>query len=547
MILINNKNLQMKNKIVMLSTVLAVSLGSCTDNFEDINTNDTNFSNTSITQDFNQVKGPIKAMERGMYILVEDDWQGDIQFNLNADIFSGYMGTPHDFAGNSNNSTYALVDGWNNAEWIQKYQKEMYNAYTLEKLTKEKFSQYYAWSLVLKVYAMHKTTDYYGPIVYSGFGNADGTTPYDSQKAVYDQFFVELKTAVDILNVKLDAELKKDPKLKPSDVTFFASGDKTDGTTAQGKMLNWIKFANSLRLRLAMRISNIDPAKAKIEAEAALTGYGVINSNVDNMLYLAEHPVKTYTGPWADINAGGAITSIMNGYNDPRRAAFFKTTATGTYQGIRMGTLVDDNYRFAKADQFSKVGAIVENNMIPWFCAAESHFLRSEAALKGWNVGGTAQSFYESGIATSFAQVGAGSAATYTNNDDALTATADYKDPLNAANNIVAQNLVTVKWSDAATNEVKLQKIITQKWIAGFPDGQEAWAETRRTGYPKLFLPANNLSGGKIPAGTFVRRLNFNVNEKDNNAAGYAQGVALLGGVDTGATRLWWDTGVNKF
>jgi hypothetical protein len=255
--------------------------------------------------------------------------------------------------------------------------------------------------------------------------------------------------------------------------------------------------------------------------------------------------VKTYTGPWADINAGAAITSMMNGYNDPRRAAFFKTAKNGTYQGIRMGSLVNDDYRFAKQDQFSQVGAIVENGMIPWFNAAESHFLKAEGALKGWNVGGTAQSFYESGIATSFAQLNAGSAAAYTADDTSMPA--NFADPLNAVNNIAAQNLVTVKWSDAATNEVKLQKIITQKWIAGFPDGQEAWAETRRTGYPKLFLPVNNYSAGKIPAGTFVKRLNFPVNEKTSNPAGYAQGVQLLGGADTGGTKLWWDTGVNSF
>ncbi len=535
MILINDKNSQMKNKLLILGSVLALSLSSCTGDFEDINTNETGFSNEQLEQDFNQVKAPLKTMQRGMYILVADDWQGDIQFNLNADIFSGYMGTPHDFAGNSNNSTYALVDGWNGAEWVQKYQKEMVNAYNLEKLTKEKYPQFYAWSLILKVYAMHKTTDYYGPIVYSGFGNPDGSTPYDSQKAVYDQFFTELKTAIDILT----------PKAADASATFFAAGDATDGTTASGNIQKWVKFANSLRLRLALRISNVDPVKAKAEGEAALAGLGVITSNADNMAYIAEHPVKTYTGPWADINAGGAITSIMNGYNDPRRAVFFHQATGGVYQGIRMGTLVDANYRTAKADLFSKVGPIVENNLIPWFNASESYFLKAEAALKGWNVGGSAQSFYEAGIAVSFAQLAAGDASAYINDDTSMPA--NFTDPLNAANNIVAQNLVTVKWSESASNEVKLQKIITQKWIAGFPDGQEAWAETRRTGYPKLFLPANNFSGGKIPNGTFVRRLNFYVNEKTSNPTGYAQGVQLLGGPDTGATRLWWDTGVNKF
>ena len=314
MFLINNKNSQMKNKILMLGTVLAFSLGSCTGDFEDINTNDANFSNTQLEQDFNHVKAPIKKMERGMYILVADDWQGDIQFNLSADIFSGYMATPHDFAGNSNNSTYALSDGWNQAEWVQKYQNEMVYAYNLERATKDKYPQFYAWSLILKVYAMHKTTDYYGPIVYSGFGNPDGTTPYDSQQAVYNQFFTELKTATDILTAKVASGTK----------TFFPdASDPTDGTTAKGDIVKWIKFANSLRLRLAMRISNVDPVKAKTEGEAALAGYGVITSNADNVIYLADHPVATFSGPWADIVAGGALTTIMNGYNDPRRATFF--------------------------------------------------------------------------------------------------------------------------------------------------------------------------------------------------------------------------------
>lgn len=526
----------MKNKLLILGTFISLSLGSCTGDFENINTSDSNFSNAQLEQDFNHVKGPIKKMERSMYILVADDWQGDIQFNLSADIFSGYMATQHDFAGNSNNSTYALTDGWNQAEWVQKYQNEMVYAYNLEKLTKDKYPQFYAWSLILKVYAMHKTTDYYGPIVYSGFGNPDGSTPYDSQQAVYNQFFAELKTATDILNAKVAS----------GTTTFFPdANDKTDGTTAKGNIVKWIKFANSLRLRLAMRISNIDPAKAKTEGEAALTGYGVISSNDDNMLYLADHPVATFSGPWADIAAGGAITSIMNGYNDPRRAMFFKTAKNGTFQGIRMGSLVNDEYRFSKADQFSIIGPIVENGMIPWFCAAESHFLKSEGALKGWNVGGTAQSFYESGITTSFAQLSTSGVASYLSDDVSMPA--NFSDPLNAANNTAAQNLVTVKWSDAVSNEVKLQKIITQKWIAGFPDGQEAWADTRRTGYPKLFLPVNNYSAGKIPVGTFVKRLNFPVNEKTSNPMGYAKGLQLLGGPDTGGTKLWWDTGINKF
>jgi len=522
----------MKNKLLIFGVLLAVSFGSCTSDFNDINNNDANFTDEQLAQDFNNIKGPIQAMQRSMYTLVADGWQGDIQFNLNADMFSGYMATPHDFGGNSNNSTYALVDGWNGYAWENAYQKEMINAYNVERVAKNQYPQYYAWSLILKVYAMHKIADYYGPIVYTKFGTQEKTIPYDSQQEAYNQFFIDLKTAVDILKARETAD-------KP--FNYFVS---SDGTSAGGDYGKWIKFANSLRLRLALRISNIDPVKAKAEGEAAIAS-GVIESNADNIYYKGDHPVKTYTGPWYDIKLGASMESIMNGYADPRRAQFFHKTANGTYQGIRLGSLVNDDYRFVKEDQFSKIGAIVENGQIPWFVAAESHFLRAEAALRGWNAGGTADELYKSGIATSFAQHGAGDATVYTN-DNVLTAL-NFVDPIKSENNIAAVNNVTVAWNSGASNDVKLQKIMTQKWIAIFPDGQEAWAEVRRTGYPKTFLPTNNFSAGKIPAGTFVKRLNFPVSEKTSNPGGYEQGLAKLGGDDTGGTKLWWDTGVNQF
>ncbi|WP_431242275.1 SusD/RagB family nutrient-binding outer membrane lipoprotein [Flavobacterium sp. P21] len=94
----------------------------------------------------------------------------------------------------------------------------------------------------------------------------------------------------------------------------------------------------------------------------------------------------------------------------------------------------------------------------------------------------------------------------------------------------------------AATNEVKLQKIITQKWIAGFPEGQEAWSDYRRTGYPKLFPVIKNYSGGTISTQFGVRRINYVTSEKATNAGGVASGVAKLGGPDNGGTRVWWDT-----
>jgi hypothetical protein len=86
-----------------------------------------------------------------------------------------------------------------------------------------------------------------------------------------------------------------------------------------------------------------------------------------------------------------------------------------------------------------------------------------------------------------------------------------------------------------------MERIITQKWIAMFPEGQEAWTEYRRTGYPKLFPVVNNNSGGTISTDVQIRRLPFPQNEYNTNATEVNKAIQLLGGADNGGTRLWWD------
>ena len=100
---------------------------------------------------------------------------------------------------------------------------------------------------------------------------------------------------------------------------------------------------------------------------------------------------------------------------------------------------------------------------------------------------------------------------------------------------------VTIKWNEEAGFEENLERIITQKWIAIYPDGQEAWSEFRRTGYPKVFPVVKNNSGGTIDTNEQVRRIPFPSTEYRDNAANVTAAVALLGGDDNGGTHLWWD------
>ena len=106
---------------------------------------------------------------------------------------------------------------------------------------------------------------------------------------------------------------------------------------------------------------------------------------------------------------------------------------------------------------------------------------------------------------------------------------------------------ITIAWNESSTNEEKLERIITQKWIAMFPEGQEAWSEYRSTGYPKIFPVVSNQSGGTIDTNIQIRRIPFVDSENSTNGINVQKAKTLLKGPDNGGTRLWWDTGNTNF
>jgi hypothetical protein len=507
---------------------------SCTSNFDEINTNPNGITPKLFEQDFNHIKGGFAPMFNNIQVLTPE-WVYQLQQGLSSDIWSGYMATPTGFAGGINNTTYSLVDGWNVFGWDYAYSNVMFNAFDIANNSKGKYDQFYALSLILKVEGMHRVTDTWGPIIYSKFGSPETTIPYDSQEEVYNQMFSELDVAVTELTKRVDA----------GEATVFAS---TDLSGYKGDYKAWVKFANTLRLRLAMRIVKVSPALAKTEAEKAVAQkFGVFATNADLFKIVSPvytNPIATISGSWLDIRMSADMESILKGYQDPRIATYFDTSIQfpGQYKGVRTGIAIS-----GKGDHqdFSGVGSVVKSKETVLMTTAEAYFLRAEGALRGWNMNGTAQQLYEEGIKASFDQRGASGAAAYIA-DNVKTAVA-YVDPNFPENNAAPVNNVTIAWDAAATNEIKLQKIITQKWIAGFPEGQEAWSDYRRTGYPKLFPVLKNYSGGTITTVFGVRRINFVQSEKAANAGGVATGLAKLGGPDTGGTRLWWDTTAPNF
>ena len=465
-------------------------------------------------------------------------WSYQLQQNLNADVYSGYLTNPRPFVAGANNTTYSLVSGWNNFIWSVPYSNVMNNVKSISELTETQFPTLNGVALILKVAAMHRVSDVFGPIVYTNFGDLTNPGVYDSQQEAYNAFFADLDTAV--ANLTADINSQK-----------FAAFDLSYG----GNYTQWVKLANSLRLRLAIRISKVDPAKAKIEGEKALSqSLGLMTANDDGFFVngTLDHPLSVIDNSWGDIRMNASMESILTGYNDTRASSYFDvpTTVAGAVKGVRGGLPLLPGYSdelAQKADYigFSAINDNIHTPKVQLMTAAEVAFLKAEASLRNWAGAGDAKTNYETGIMLSFQQHGASGAAAYI--ADNTSVPADYLDPVNPANNIAAMSTITVAWDAAATNEVKLEKIITQKWIAMFPEGQEAWSEYRRTGYPKIFPVVSNQSGGTIDTNIQIRRIPFVDSEKSTNADGVTAATALLGGPDNGGTRLWWDTGGPNF
>ena len=188
---------------------------------------------------------------------------------------------------------------------------------------------------------------------------------------------------------------------------------------------------------------------------------------------------------------------------------------------------------------------------------SEVCFLRAEGAVRGWDMKGTAQQFYEQGIREGNVLNRFRPNLAYKKYEAALDKYMQiekaepftYVDPTGNDADQVSKITVGVKWNDADDNEVKLEKIITQKYIAGFPNSLEAWVDIRRTGYPRLFPILNVADGdGSLKDGDIIRRLPFpDTQDQATLKDVLSTGMNALGGVDKQATRLWWDVDKSNF
>ncbi|MDB5120035.1 MAG: hypothetical protein JWN56_1253 [Sphingobacteriales bacterium] len=507
-----------------LLAILITGASSCTKSFEDLNT-----PKDKIIADKMDVSLLGQAFAQSQYRAITTNRSVfQVIHNLYCDYYAQYFATVHP---NFPSDQFSENGSWTNAGWSQHYSETAPQIKLVEDFTAEnKMVLENAIAKVWRVEAYHRITDLWGPIIYSEFGNAKTSVSYDSQKDIYYSFFKTLDEAVSVL--------KQNPN-----GSAFAVHD----LIYAGNVKKWLTFANSLRLRLAIRISYVEPELAKLEAEKAIAD-GVMMDNTDNANLLTTinslngYPQITYI---SEFRMSASMTSTLVGYNDPRLSEFYDEAAVGGgYKGIRNGLPVA-----LKADRatLNAQNSFIDVKWLPLanggtnppervMSAPEVYFLRAEGALRGWNMGGTAQQLYETGIMLSLKE--------RTNATDVQINTYIHSlntpVKLNDRWNTPAMSDISVQYNAAANFEKQLEQIITQKWIALFPDSYEAWAERRRTGYPKGFAIIQSLNS-EIPVTDIVRRLTFTSGEISSNNVAVEAGRKLLNGPDKMTTRLWWD------
>ncbi len=504
-----------------LVLVTAIGISSCTDKFEEYNTDTTRLTELDASAVGN-------AFAASQYRGISFAWQ-TFQ-SLFGDLYSQYFGN---IAQNFDSDRYVPVGNWIDGAFRNFYNNAMPPMLGVLENTKPggkaENPAIYAIANIWKVRMFLPITDYWGPIPYSAVGNGLKSVEYDAQDVIYKDFFVQLAKATADLQ-----PYKGKNVLGSNDLIYAGDVDK------------WILFANTLRLRLAIRVSGVEPALAKENAEAAVAGGVMEDASSDAYLKITVNnlnPLNQAT-PWNEFRMSAAMESVLTGYADPRISKLFSPVegTTSTYKGIRNGyTQVELGLPENQNTKLSTVSPryLVDNQYSTPFdimFSAEAWFLRAEGALKGWNMGtGTAQSFYEKGIEASMKQWGISDAAAIAS----YTSSMNTPIPVTGALGVTpALSDITVKWS--ADPAKQLEQIITQKWIALYPNGLEAWSEYRRTGFPKLYDRINS-SSLYVAKNEVMRRLPYPLGESQVNATRLAGGITKLGGPDNEATRLWWN------
>ena len=502
-----------------------------------------------------------------------NDYQ--ITTNLSHDIYAGYVANNQP-KHSLKTPDYSYGDGWSGQRWAHFYNERSSEYRTLLRAYKfndnpGKYKNMFYITRIYYVFLALANTDTYGAMPFREYAQAripeTNNVKYDTQEEVYDAMFRMLEQAVDSINPNDASQYKIDS----DDICYFGDVNK------------WLRFANTLRLRMALRISNVAPERAKQEAENALNNqYGLMQSNADNMQTVPKYaPIEmggndsggdenalamcsvAYGGEsvmswdleqfYRNLSTGGGKYQIKTGRTgyeektiDPRcLVCWYRAKMTSTsiaageeslredFVGCKRGAQAPDidmgvlNYSITRTEPKPASKNLNKNYWFNysrptvWLGYSESLFLKAEAALRGWtgqDLTMDAEGYFRAGVQASM----------------------DYYEIDSSAAQSYIEGLKVLNDGTFASGDREkiLEAIITQKWMAVFPNGNEGWADFRRTDYPALANQLTNVSGGDVPEGKMIKRLLYPNSESSNK---YFNEHSELQAANTQGTRLWWD------
>jgi hypothetical protein len=503
---------KINQKVIAAVMVLSLLAGSCKKNFESINDDPNNPKEVPNSY-------LLTGAQRGLMDNTIDVWWGGNVGNQLGQYWSSNQYTSE--------SRYFFRSGVTNDAWSRFYggvrNDQLVNVgglYELSEIVRKCKEDSIVSSLrgyvpnqiavatIIRVWTFQNMTDAWGDIPYTEALKADAnkTPKYDRQEAIYDGLLAEIDEAIALID-----EAETGPE---GDVVY------------NGDMTAWKKFANSLKMRLALRIVDRNAAKAQSEFEAAYNS-GAFESNDDNaLLHYGEFPsgnpiyYNRYVSGRNDYCASDVfLDSTLTPLNDPRRPCFFRpASATGLWIGEVYG-LTEANGAQTPNSRISQRSLLTLSATLPgiFMDYAQVEFMIAEAAERGWAVTGSAEDHYNQGITASISF--------WTELNGTPASGADIAAYL-------AQPDVNYQ---TAAGDWK-QKIGVQKWIALFNQGIQGWTEWRRLDFKKLRLPADGvIEGTGIPL-----RMKYPVLEQTLNSASYNAAVAAQG-PDAQDTRMWWD------
>ena len=524
-----------------------------------------------------------------------------LQNTLGPDCYVQYFCVPHSDFPYTNfdlRSTYDLCKGFIGGPGAGFSAMKLYMAPTLNAEKIDYMPEIKAIYLTLFNYAAIENVDLFGPLTYyDNKGNFEGSSfEYDRVKDIYYQVKADIDAAIECFKYYKDHRSEAYKKQIGSTIGNYVML-RSSYDIDPSDLSVWIRFANSLKLRMAIHMSKVEPATAKQWAEEAVAG-GVIENEADEIglfpsLLGGTHQLAEITG-WNDIVMGASFINLLQNLDHPYMKYLFtknsialkksKQAVSGTsapavtpkgsvYVGMRNGVTpgIDqtaDANPYVGYSMLDRTYFAECNPPLYLMKVSEVNFLRAEGALRGWNMGGTAQSFYEQGIRTAYLEDRNSPIKEYVNYiDDYLNVDAPkgiaYVDPQGLIPDMPSVTKIGVKWNEGDSKETKLEKIITQKYIASFPYSYESWVDLRRTGYPKLFPILNTEhSDGTIKSGdpkvqtadNIMRRIPWVPDDPQTKEDINATGIPALSedtnnkpATDTQMQRLWWDVDAPNF